>query len=160
MFAYQVTDRQSKRVKEPGYLVLLWQLRLCLGAPLWLIKIKLLTKTEQESAVFVVPSTKSLILIEMMIGEVPGIAGVSYLSLNPVYFSHRLLLLHSFPPPPIASRLVMVAVIPSERQSVSNTHADKESNVTQMLYSSSPTWLTEKSKQTSSTATFNQTQPD
>lgn len=29
-----------------------------------------------------------------------------------------------------------------------------------MLYSSSPTWLTEKSKQTSSTATFNQTQPD
>lgn len=52
-----------------------------------------------------------------------------------------------------------MAVIPSEWQSVSDTHSDKGNNVTQMLYSSSPTRLTRKAKQTSSTATFNQMQP-
>lgn len=38
----------------------------------------------------------------------------------------------------ITSRLILVAVIPTEWQSVSDTHSDKGSNVTQMLYSSSP----------------------
>ncbi len=57
------------------------------------------------------------------------------------------------------SSIILVAVIPSEWQSVSDTQSDKESNVTQMLYSSSPTRLTQKAKQTSPTATFNQSQP-
>lgn len=57
------------------------------------------------------------------------------------------------------SPLILVAITPTEWQSVSDAHSDKESNVTQMLYSSSPSQLMEKAKQTSSTATFNQTQP-
>lgn len=71
---------------------------------------------------------------------------------NPVYFPH-------FLPPSIMFQLVPVAVIPSEWHSVSDTYSNNESNVTQMLYSSSPTRLTRKPKQTSSTATFNQMQP-
>lgn len=51
-----------------------------------------------------------------------------------------------------------VAVIPTELQRVSDRHSGKESNVTQMLYSSPPTRLTWEAKQARATATFNQMQ--
>lgn len=57
------------------------------------------------------------------------------------------------------SQLILLAITLSEWQSVSDAHSDKDSNVTQMLYSSSQARLTQKAKQTSSTATFNHMWP-